>query len=460
MIKVQTDIFHLVNARIVLRKTLAFCGLVSILLTASCAPTPSNSGSIPTPEFEKMTDSDPHGGIQVSPEEKPQAKLDANFEAEVKAQTEAKPQSPVHETPVQEIKPEPTKPVAATPRVEPGTAAIPTNGKPTLSTTSQNGGGGAGDAGGGSNDRPTDADIRATIARLSDNYIWSMLPTFIETYRDPAGKRHNHLKVTSGSKELSQLLLKINEDLRLRKEPTPFHFEIREHGPCDSKEEKKAASAKMCDKEAPICLSLENIKAMTPKATLEQSLKSLIMHEVAHQNCANEDLAKQVERYYDLPAIKNYSLTESASSAFNRLRVSLLLVKAGLTTGIMPYQGKEINKVDTKEQICSSLEQGAAQAEGLQGLVGYSGFVVDPESKDPHNPEKIPRVELTDTLQRATWLCKEATLDRVRLLNEVNIAIKIYDQLAQEFSKNSHWIIYDFSKHLWPYWNDDEAGAE
>jgi hypothetical protein len=427
----RSDIFHLVRAKGVLRKAIAFCGLVAMLLTVSCGPTPSDSNQIPVPKMSEYEESD-SSGIEVLPEAIPQAKPVA--------------QTHIKETEVTEIEP-------------PLAPSIPEANSNTQSTSqapslTQDGGNsahtGAGSDGStktttGSGSAVNEA-IRAIVERLNANFLWAMMPTYIDTHKDANGQVHEHFKVSSGkSQELKSVLAKMRDDLVVRgSDGERFEFEIKEQGTCSN--ENKEASTKSCDTSAPICLSLEAIKAQSPNEDLEQALRPLVMREFARQHCADEALAKQVENYYNLSAIKNFKATNRVASIFNRVRLNLVYLQAALTTGITPNAGKYAQKIDSKEEICNMITQGAAQALVLQDQVITSGFVKDPESS-----VKVPRVVLTETLKSMSTFCDGNSLDRQALLQPLNQAIKNYDQLAQEFSKNSRMIVIDFSKHLWAH---------
>lgn len=433
MNKLQSDIFHLVTARIVFRKTLAFCGLVAISLTVACAPTPSNSGKVDTPEFPELELAD-NDGVQVKPEFKAAQGIPQGSTIDDET-------TPVETTPAD-------TPVSAEPKTE-SIPATPEEVKPALqgSTTSQ-GGGTLGAAAGSKADAGNAvADGKnAIVERLNDNYLWAMMPTYVDTHKDVTGQVREHFKVSSGdSKELKELLTKMRNDLVVRgSNGERFQFEVKEQGTCGN--ENKNASTKSCDTSAPICLSLESIQAANPKADLEQLLRPVVMREFARQHCADESLAKQVEDYYNLPAIKNFKTTSRVASIFNRVRLNLVYLQAAITTGMTPNAGKYAQKIDSKEEICSMISQAAAQALVLQDQVISSGFV-----QDPKLPLKAPRMVLTETLKGMTTACNGETLDRQALRQPLTQAIKNYDLLAQEFSQKSGMIVIDFSKHMWAH---------
>lgn len=433
MNKLQIDIFHLGRARIVFRKTLAFCGLVAISLTVACAPTPSNSGKVETPEFPELELAD-NDGVLVKPEFKAAQGIPQGSTIDDET-------TPVETTPAD-------IPVSAEPKIE----SVPTTReevKPTLqgSTTSQ-GGESLGTAARGNSDaRSAVVDGKnAIVEHLNDNYLWAMMPTYVDTYKDTTGQVREHFKVSSGdSNELKSLLAKMRDDLVVRgSNGERFQFEVKEQGTCGN--ENKNASTKSCDTSAPICLSLESIQAANPKAELEESLRPVVMREFARQHCADESLAKQIEDYYSLPAIKNFKATNRVASVFNRVRLNLVYLQAALTTGMTPNAGKYAQKIDSKEEICNMIGQGAAQALALQEQVISSGFVQDPKA-----PLKAQRFALTDTLKGMSSACNGNTLDREALRKPLAQAIQSYDYLAQEFSKKSGMIVIDFSKHLWAH---------
>jgi hypothetical protein len=439
MNNVPVDMFHLVRAKFALKKALAFCGLVSILLTASCGPTPDGSKELSLPEIEDTELGDTGETLQIQPEVIPLTK----------------PQVKVEPTPKPEIKPEP--PIVKTKKIPtPDADPVPSTKAPAPSTsTGSQGDGNAGTAAATTTaiDKASDEEIRATIARLSVNHLWAMMPTYVDSYKDLTGQVHEHFKVSSGdSPELKELLAKMRNDL-VENPDERLKLEIKEQGVCENEEGKKAVSTIKCDTKAPICLSLEEIKATIPKADIEQALKPLIMREFANQHCADAAMTKQVEQYYNLPAIKYFRFTTSVASLFNRVRTSLVYLQSQLTSGMTPNAGSYAQKIDSKEEICGMIKQGSAQAQALQDKIVLSGFV-----KDPKSPVKAPRLALTETLQGMSSSCEGNSLDRASLLPSLEQAIKLYDYLAQEFSNNSGMIVMDFSKHLWPHGNADGTG--
>ena len=433
MNKLQIDIFHLGRARIVFRKTLAFCGLMAISLTVACAPTPSNSGKVDTPEFPELELAE-NDGVQVKPESKAAQGIPQGSTIDDEP------------TSVEAIPPE--APVAAEPKTE-SVPATPQDVQPATqgSSTSQ-GGGTLGTAAGGKAEvgNSVAAGKNAIVERLNDNYLWAMMPTYVDTHKDTTGQVREHFKVSPGdSKELKEILTKMRNDLVVRgSNGERFDFEVKEQGTCGN--ENKNASTKSCDTSAPICLSLESIQAANPKADLEQSLRPVVMREFARQHCADESLAKQVEDYYNLPAIKNFKATNRVSSVFNRVRLNLVYLQAALTTGMTPNAGKYAQKIDSPEEICNMIGQAAAQAMVLQDQVIPSGFVQDPKA-----PLKAQRLVLTDTLKGMSTACNGTTLDREALRKPLKLALDSFDYLAQEFSRKSGMIIIDFSKHLWAH---------
>ncbi|MNK99880.1 hypothetical protein D3C87_1202970 [compost metagenome] len=390
---VQSYIFHLVRAKIVLRKTLAFCGLMAILLTASCGQTPSDPGTVPTPQFSEEEGSEPGGAIEVQAEKLPETKP----ETQIIADTEPEPVA-THE--VSNSDSEITVPSASTTM----------QARPVVA--------------------PTEDDVRSVEKRLNSNFIWAMSPTFVDIYKDVTGQVREHFKVSPGnSQELKDLLAKMRNDLVARGGTADrVQFEIKEQGSC---------AAATCDSKAPICISLEDIQGSTAKDKLEQTIRPLIMREFARQHCADESMANQVENYYKLPAIQNSALVDKTVSSFTRVRVSLTYLKSALNAGA---------KKESKEEICNVIKQGASAARVLQDQVIQSGFV-----KDPKSPAVSSRLQLVRNIEGMAAFCSTESLDTPSMVEPLQKALVYYDHLAQEFSKNSGMIVIDFTKHQWAH---------
>ncbi|MGZ3773440.1 MAG: hypothetical protein ACXVCY_17750 [Pseudobdellovibrionaceae bacterium] len=328
-------------------------------------------------------------------------------------------------------------------------------------------GGGSGDAGGGNNDRPTDEDIRRTLEKLRNDTTWAWLPLQYQKYLDSSGEAHFVFTVSAGnSPALTKLLTKMHDDIILREDVSSagrpskqniFQVKLKDKGPCFGKDGKKEASAEYNNLMAPICMSLEYIKSMTPKATLQQSMKSLLMHEFAHQHGADEVMAKQIERYYDRPAVQQFKLVQIVSATFNFLRVTLKTLAESLQTNLAPYSDPQLNETLTNAQICELIKSGYDQALLLQDQVIQTDFI-----QDAQNSEDSPRIVLTNQISGLKNFCygngenagnplNVISQDRNDLLIHLKETIKTYDSLAQEFSKKSGVFIMDFSSHLWPY---------
>lgn len=410
MNKPQVSIFQLKSIKRALRQTVALSGLLSMLLTVSCGPAGSDSKlktTVPSQESLELKE-----GIQVQPELGAQENLNRNgMDSEIEVP------DLVAET--QEEKKQPTPAVVIPMTESSGSGSVSSNSNSNSNTNSNSNGTSP------ENSVKT-ADMKATVTRLNSSFHWAMMPLFLESYQDPNGEVHEHFKVLSGeSEELENLLTKMRDDLVAR-DRTKDHvqFEVQPAAVCKEREQKS-----LCGSRETICLSEEGIQERAVTVGLEQAARGLIMQNFARQHCASEELATQVVQYYDLPAIKNMTNTNQAVSTFNRVRNSLQNLKNLLSTSV----------VGSKAQVCILLEQVVGQAVLLQ-------------KQDIAFANPATRAQLPGAIQAAAGsYCESESNETESLKSGLNKATQIYDQIAQEFTKNSGVVIYDFSKHLWPY---------
>ena len=280
MQKLQFAIFNLKTAKMVFRHIMAFCGLMAILLTASCGP--SSSGSKTKPKPIPITDE-----RNEVPESSSQSEtLETNETDSAAASTES--QLREREIAKKELTPEVKKETPETKiipmgdtlsnnsDVSPESTVVPAKSQTDVKNSSNK-----------------NNEVQATVALLSSNYLWATMPTFVDSYKDPSGQVIEHFKVSPGSQELQDILAKMRDDLVSRNHSNKsLKLDIKETGACEGVEGNKDASTKPCNTNASICLSLENINLVNPQANLEQALRPLIMREFARQHCADQALAK------------------------------------------------------------------------------------------------------------------------------------------------------------------------
>jgi hypothetical protein len=189
--------------------------------------------------------------------------------------------------------------------------------------------GGAGDAGGGSNTKPTFAEIVQTANELTTDYEWSRTSFNLPFWYDEKGDMVFEPRIQAQlDPAVEKVLNKIRYDFLVHRgtpSATPLRFEFKTQGACHGLDGDQEASTKMCASGAPICLSLPLIRARTPKATLKHALEALIMHEVAHQHCADEKVAKKVEHIFSTTMAQN-------SHLFDAIKIDFFHSKRELTT--------------------------------------------------------------------------------------------------------------------------------
>jgi hypothetical protein len=424
----QSAILQMKNIRFSIGKIAALLSLLAIFSTVSCAPSKSKSPSVPSAQAGVEATQETELENEDAPTDEDSTLEKTPAETETKSEDKSKDQAEVDSKPTDEIQSE---------KLGDGKS----NGDMTQSPLAKlAGGGGAGDAGGGDNDRPSASEVRDAINTLTSNTWWIEQPLYDEAYKDPAGKTHLHMTVAPGNELLGAILVKMRNYLsdNYNTSKAGVKIDIKESGSCQSVDGKKEGSAKICDLSTPICLSIEEIQQKTPKASLTASLKSLIMHEYAHQHCADEALAKQVERYYDRPVVQNIAYNLSVKDHFGSLRKMLSFLKSGITTGMAPYKGKFVQKFG-KNEICATIPQAATESQALQDMVMQSGFGPKTVRNDG---------DLAGAVRYMNTYCGTVAEPRELSLQKLNRAIQKYDQLAQEYSKNSGIIILDFSLHL------------
>ncbi|MFS4459142.1 hypothetical protein [Bdellovibrio sp. HCB2-146] len=407
MKSLDTVIFHLIRAKTAFRHLIAFCGLVTMLLTASCGPQSSGSKTKPTPLADE------------------QIEIPEDGHSEIERQHEHEEKTSKEETvPAVETKPEvKVIPAGDTAQIRNEQAADET----ILSKNSPSPITSASEYSRANIEVSVKEELPSAADRINASYLWAMKPTFVDSYKDSNGQEHTHFLVSPGSsQELTNILAKMRDDLVVRNSTkNHLQFEIKEQGVCDYSDGKRDNGSN-----APLCVSMDEIKNSNEKP--EESLRPLIMREFAYQHGADEKLAQQVEQYYKLPAVKNLNYIDSIKGTFARLRSGLNYLKS-------------IRTIGTQEHICETITRYIKQAEILRDNVNRLGFVPDTDA------EGQPRVLLAENLKSMKSFCENSSGDRETLRQQIEQATKLYDQIAQEFSKNSGVIILDFSMHLWPF---------
>jgi hypothetical protein len=344
-------------------------------------------------------------------------------------------------------------------RPNPATGSGPSATTPVPVASTVATGGGSGDAGGGSNDRPTYDEIRASLQRLRDDTFWIGHSLGEIEYKNSRGELHKDLTFgRNATPALKKLLMKIDED-KMEWDPYPGHlkwkFRLVEQGPCESVDGKREASAKVCDQTEPICLSLEYIQKLTPKASLDASLRALIMHEVAHQHCADESLAKQVERFYSQESLQQQLLMRSISATFDEIHGRITMLHWSLKTGLNPdtaFLDKKLPLSDT--QLCRDIGAAEGTIETLRWQI--KSMVQGEDIVDAGTPLGDLRNMILDWPDfcgndgRPNTHALEKG-DRAALFQKVALAPKAFDVLAEQISKVFGMYIWDFSEHLFPY---------
>lgn len=183
-------------------------------------------------------------------------------------------------------------------------------------------GGGKISDGGGDGDHPSFDEIRQTLHRMAEEYAdaeWAFVPRQLV-------RRSEMFGIQPPGKALQDLLGKISADSWDSENKVsfrPVHLFFEESGACSSSEGDVDASTPLCDREKPICFSLPRLQARYSKANLKENLIPLFMHEIAHQNCADEKMAKEVERFYAQSLITQSK--ETSSVLWNARMISIHL---------------------------------------------------------------------------------------------------------------------------------------
>jgi hypothetical protein len=280
--------------------------------------------------------------------------------------------------------------------------------------------------GGGSDDPPSAQEIRRAVNHLAANFgqgEWRFVP--MKLYLDMDGPTIDQ-KI---GKPLHDLLEKIDEDGE-RRATIAVRFE--EHGPCHGIDGDQEASAPLCRKDEPVCFSIPMIRARVPRVTLEESMIPLLMHEVAHQNCANEAMAKQVEHFYSSTVMKHSGQTFDLQYQAQMLVVYLVGERDELKTGAMG---------ETDNDLCLNLGKIEVYKEGL--IFGSAAAVRRAQSQDQLSA-RFNRASaiLDNSVDQASYFCNDHIGkgmpgavnpgDRAALLKVIEAEIGAYRELADE----------------------------
>jgi hypothetical protein len=316
--------------------------------------------------------------------------------------------------------------------------------------------GGAGDAGGGSNDRPTFDEIKAALYLDSEEdndygrfeFATSLLMDF--HFLDSKDVSHKEMRFGGGlNDDIKSLLQKIRKDILVRHSQASekLDFQFKETGGCDGPDGPQQASTKMCDTKAPICISLEYIQKMTPKASLKINMQALIMHELAHQHCADEKAAKQVERFFSSEIAQNHKLMVSIGDAFEDLRFRIEDIGESLSTGyqLCPQDGKKV--VASDAYICQMLGNLNMIPWEIRKKIEGTSF------KQVYG--ELPSQKMSSLIKEAAKFCDmnrpQSKKDREKMKEIISNTKSVYDSWAQDFSGKSGMHILDFSKYLFDH---------
>lgn len=313
--------------------------------------------------------------------------------------------------------------------------------------------GGAGDAGGGSNERPTFDEIKAVLYLESEadneygrfEFAINLLRDF--NYTDSKHVSHTEMQFSGRvNDDIQPLLQKIRKDLLERNSQASekLDFQFRETGGCEGPDGLRQASTKLCDTKAPICISLEYIQRMTPKASLKISMQALIMHELAHQHCADEKEAKLVERFFSGEVAQNHKLMVSIGEAFEDLRFRIEDLDESLSTGyqVCAQNGKKVEANDI--YICQRLENLSIIPWNISKQINGTSF------KQVYG--ELPSQKMISLVREAARFCDtnlpQSKRDREKMKEIISGTKTVYDSWAQDFSVKSGMYILDFSKYF------------
>lgn len=313
--------------------------------------------------------------------------------------------------------------------------------------------GGAGDAGGGSNDRPSFDEIKAALHLESEvdneygryEFAINLLKDFY--YKDSKQVLHKEMQFGGGlSEDVKTLLQKIRKDLLERNSEASekINFQFKEIGGCEGPDGLREASTKMCDTKSPICISLEYIQKMTPKASLKINMQALLMHELAHQHCANEKMAKKVERFFSSEAAQNHKLMVSIGEAFEDLRFRIEDIGEILSTSnqLCPQDGKIVETSDA--YICQMLGNLNIIPWDISRQINGTSF------KQVYG--ELPSQKISDLIREASRFCDanhlQSKKDREQMKELISKTKVVYDSWVQDFSARSGMYILDFSKYF------------
>lgn len=317
--------------------------------------------------------------------------------------------------------------------------------------------GGAGDAGGGSSDRPTFDEIKAALYLESEadndygrfEFALDLFRDFY--YMDSKQESHKIMQFSGGlNDDIKPLLQKIRKDIIERNNSQAsekMNFQFKETGGCEGPDGLQEASTKMCDTKAPICISLEYIQKMTPKASLKINMHALIMHELAHQHCADEKTAKQVERFFSSEVAQNHKLMVSIGEAFEDLRFRIEDIGESLSTGyqVCTQNGKKVEARDA--YICQMLGNLNVIPWDISKQINGTSF------KQVYG--ELPSQKISSLIREAAKFCdlnrSQSKKDRQQMSVIISSTKTVYDSWAQDFSTKSGMHILDFSKYFFDH---------
>ena len=316
--------------------------------------------------------------------------------------------------------------------------------------------GGAGDAGGGSTDRPTFDEIKAALYLESEaDNEYGRFEFAINLLRDfycidSKKVSHKEMQFSVGlSDEIKPLLQKIRKDILERNSQASekMDFQFKETGGCEGPDGPQQASTKICDTKAPICISLEYIQKMTPKASLKTNMQALIMHELAHQHCADEKAAKQVERFFSSEVAQNHKLMVSIGEAFEDLRFRIEDIGESLSTGyqVCPQNGKKVEANDA--YICQMLGNLNIIPWDISRQINGTSFKLV--------YGELPSQKISSLIREAAKFCDtnrtQSKKDREEMKGIISNTKAVYDSWTQDFRTKSGMHMLDFSKYFFDH---------